>query len=122
MAVATLGQCYNNEQVFAGVVKIRKGLAVRMILDSTSMDSIMMIFDQHLREVQAAIPDADPNAKYTRETVDKGLSVCNVLINTDGCLFRSQGRASVSPMNRVLSLFRFCFLLCFEHRRMTRSE
>jgi farnesyl-diphosphate farnesyltransferase len=31
MAIATLADLYNNHQVFTGVVKIRKGLAVKLI-------------------------------------------------------------------------------------------
>jgi farnesyl-diphosphate farnesyltransferase len=94
MAVATLALCYNNAGVFTGVVKIRKGLAVRMILDSTSMDNVMMVFDQHLNEVQAAIPDADPTAAVTRDTVDKGLKVRK----PDGCCIRCAPCAWCSPL------------------------
>ena len=40
MAIATLALCYNNGEVFEGVVKIRKGLAVTLMLEATSMDSV----------------------------------------------------------------------------------
>ena len=40
MAIATLAELYNNPQVFTGVVKIRKGLAARMILDSNTEDGV----------------------------------------------------------------------------------
>ena len=33
MAIATLAECYHNPKVFTGVVKIRKGLAVRLLQD-----------------------------------------------------------------------------------------
>uniref|UniRef100_A0A7S2R6R2 Squalene synthase n=1 Tax=Mucochytrium quahogii TaxID=96639 RepID=A0A7S2R6R2_9STRA len=33
MAIATLAECYANEKVFRGVVKIRKGLAAKIMLD-----------------------------------------------------------------------------------------
>ncbi len=35
MAIGTLAACYNNPRVFTGVVKIRKGQAVEMIMGST---------------------------------------------------------------------------------------
>ena len=34
MAVATLYECFDNEEVFTGVVKIRKGTAARLIVDT----------------------------------------------------------------------------------------
>lgn len=80
MAIATLALCYNNTNVFTGVVKIRKGLAVRMILDSTNMDNIMMVFDEHLADVLSKIPKDDPNAKETEIVARNGMQV-----RFDGC-------------------------------------
>lgn len=40
MAIATLALCYNNRDVFSGVVKIRKGQAVQLIMASTSLESL----------------------------------------------------------------------------------
>ena len=34
MAIATLYECFDNEEVFTGVVKIRKGTAARLIVDT----------------------------------------------------------------------------------------
>ena len=35
MAIATLAECYDNEKVFEGVVKIRRGLSARIMLSSS---------------------------------------------------------------------------------------
>lgn len=43
MAIATLALCYNNKDVFRGVVKIRKGEAVHLIMESTSMENFKKI-------------------------------------------------------------------------------
>ncbi len=43
MAIATLALCYNNKDVFRGVVKIRKGEAVRLIMESTNMENFKTI-------------------------------------------------------------------------------
>ena len=43
MAIATLALCYNNKNVFRGVVKIRKGEAVRLIMESTNMENFKTI-------------------------------------------------------------------------------
>ena len=53
MAIATLALCYNNPNVFTGVVKIRKGQAVDLIMQSTNMKSIEYIFALFADEVGA---------------------------------------------------------------------
>ena len=52
MAVATLERCYNNYGVFQGVVKIRKGEAVKMMMDATSTDRVKSIFNHFVHQVQ----------------------------------------------------------------------
>lgn len=44
MAIATLGKVYANPNVFTGVVKIRKGLSCKLILDSWDMSDVEEIF------------------------------------------------------------------------------
>lgn len=51
MAVATLAVCYNNPRVFTGVVKIRKGQAVALMMQSTNMKQLHCIMAQFAREV-----------------------------------------------------------------------
>lgn len=75
MAIATLALCFNNPNVFTGVVKIRKGLAVRMMMDSTSMDSVLLVFDEHLQSIKARIPTGDPSVREINEIVDADLKV-----------------------------------------------
>lgn len=52
MAMATLAVCYNNPQVFTGVVKIRKGQAVALMMQSTNMKQLHRIMEQFAREVK----------------------------------------------------------------------
>ena len=51
MAIAILVACYNNKQVFRGVVKIRKGQAVTLMMDATNMQSVKAIMYQYVEEV-----------------------------------------------------------------------
>lgn len=51
MAIATLERLYNNAEVFRGVVKIRKGEAVRMMNEATNMDTIKAIMRHFLLKV-----------------------------------------------------------------------
>merc|ERR1719424_1831089 len=62
MAIATLAECYRNPKVFTGVVKIRKGLAVRLLRDCAG-DDIRKYrwwfahFAGQMRRTALAIPD-----------------------------------------------------------------
>ena len=51
MAIAILAVCYNNANVFSGVVKIRKGQAVSLILKATTMGSIKGIMHHFAQQV-----------------------------------------------------------------------
>ena len=44
MAIATLDKCYANPDVFTGVVKIRKGLSCRLILDASDRGGVSSAF------------------------------------------------------------------------------
>lgn len=68
MAIATLAKVVNNPDVFTGVVKIRKGQALRLITSLCSssgsknctqdqmMRPVYLTFLRHTREIMAAIP------------------------------------------------------------------
>ncbi len=51
MAIATLSSCYNNPRVFQGVVKIRKGQAVTLMMEATNMGAVKTILAQYSQEV-----------------------------------------------------------------------
>ncbi len=50
--MATLERCYNNYTVFRGVVKIRRGEAVRMMLEARDMNSVKSIMNHFLQQVK----------------------------------------------------------------------
>lgn len=83
MAIATLAEVYNNPEVFRGVVKIRKGLACRMILESRDMDGISAWFNKLSRRIASQIPPSDPCASRTAEVcktaVDLTAASCKTL-------------------------------------------
>lgn len=53
MAIATLAACYNNPNVFTGVVKIRKGQAVTLMMESNNMFNFRNIMSQFAKEVSS---------------------------------------------------------------------
>lgn len=73
MAIATLAEIYDNPEVFRGVVKIRKGLACRMILESGNLDGIYAWFNKLSRVILSRIPAEDPCAIRTREVCENNI-------------------------------------------------
>ncbi|XP_054750574.2 squalene synthase-like [Lytechinus pictus] len=69
MAIATLAKCYNNRKVFSGVVKIRKGQAVSLMMEATCFQSLRRILYKYAQEVGKAIPPGDPSALKTQKIV-----------------------------------------------------
>ena len=61
MAIATLDKVFNNPKTFSGVVKIRKGLSVRLILDSTSYSRVCHWFDHFMKSIRDQCPPSDPH-------------------------------------------------------------
>ena len=43
MAIATLERCYDNPVVFSGIVKIRRGEAVKLMMSANSLSSVKTI-------------------------------------------------------------------------------
>ncbi|XP_030054580.1 squalene synthase isoform X1 [Microcaecilia unicolor] len=69
MAIATLAACYNNQQVFKGVVKIRKGQAVTVMMDATNMQAVKAIIYQYADEIYQKIPLSNPSSKKTQRII-----------------------------------------------------
>lgn len=65
MAIATLAELYKNKKVFTGVVKIRSGLAARLLQDCADMTAVRRWFAHFASKILAAIEPADPNAART---------------------------------------------------------
>lgn len=69
MAIATLAACYNNKQVFRGVVKIRKGQAVTLMMDATNIQAVKAIMYQYVEEIYQKIPSTDPSSNKTQQII-----------------------------------------------------
>lgn len=69
MAIATLAACYNNHQVFKGVVKIRKGQAVTLMMDATNMPAVKAIIYQYIEEIYHRVPNSDPSASKAKQLI-----------------------------------------------------
>ncbi|EMP27212.1 Squalene synthase [Chelonia mydas] len=69
MAIATLAACYNNKQVFRGVVKIRKGQAVTLMMDATNIQAVKAIMYQYVEEIYQKVPSTDPSSNKTQQII-----------------------------------------------------
>ncbi|XP_074802873.1 squalene synthase isoform X2 [Natator depressus] len=76
MAIATLAACYNNKQVFRGVVKIRKGQAVTLMMDATNIQAVKSIMYQYVEEIYRKIPSADPSSNKTQRIIVSIQTLC----------------------------------------------
>ncbi|KAI8638358.1 farnesyl-diphosphate farnesyltransferase [Parasitella parasitica] len=61
MAISTLALVFNNLDIYQRNIKIRKGEAVKLILDSTDMDNVVSIFRKYVFEISRKNEATDPN-------------------------------------------------------------
>jgi len=73
MAIATLAEVYNNPKVFQGVVKIRKGLSCKIILETKDFEYVRSSFRYFLNQIRKRIPRTDPSSSKTIQRVDSAL-------------------------------------------------
>jgi len=62
MAIATLYELYDNPNVFKKEVKIRKALAIKMILQSTSYHNVLLFFQSFVNKFKLSVKPTHPNA------------------------------------------------------------
>ncbi|CAI5480067.1 unnamed protein product, partial [Closterium sp. Yama58-4] len=104
MAMGTLSLCYNNIGVFEGVVKMRRGLAAKVMEQTWSMADVRSSFTDFGFEILKKVDDSDPNSQATRECIGKIIASCR----TEGRLVR--GRLSVCDNAKWRYLF-YLFLI-----------
>ncbi|EPB91696.1 bifunctional farnesyl-diphosphate farnesyltransferase/squalene synthase [Mucor circinelloides] len=61
MAISTLALVFNNLDIYQRNIKIRKGEAVKLIMDSTDMDNVVSIFRHYIFEISRKNEATDPN-------------------------------------------------------------
>ncbi|KAL3539018.1 hypothetical protein ACH5RR_002384 [Cinchona calisaya] len=76
MAIGTLAVCYNNIEVFRGVVKMRRGLTAKVIDRTKSMSDVYGAFFDLSCMLRSKVLDSDPNAKKTNSRLEEILKIC----------------------------------------------
>ena len=73
MAIATLEKLYDNKDVFAKNVKIRKGLAAKMMLETTDMQDVKQYLKKFLLSIESKAQSSNKIHKETTQIVKTGL-------------------------------------------------
>ncbi|NNL03273.1 MAG: squalene synthase [Eudoraea sp.] len=81
MAIATLAEVYNNHKVFTENVKIRKGLAAKLILSSGTIEEVVKIYKKMAASIAGKIPNGLPNSQRTLEIVDNINNYCDLALS-----------------------------------------
>jgi farnesyl-diphosphate farnesyltransferase len=80
MAIATLAEVYNNQKVFTENVKIRKGLAAKLILSAGSIQEVVKIYKEMASAITKKIPHGFPNSEETLKLVQKINDYCELAL------------------------------------------
>ncbi|XVF45370.1 hypothetical protein PTKIN_Ptkin02bG0200400 [Pterospermum kingtungense] len=76
MAIGTLALCYNNIEVFRGVVKMRRGLTAKVIDRTSTMADVYGAFYDFSCMLKAKVDNNDPHAQKTLSRLDSVLKTC----------------------------------------------
>nr|ABQ96265.1 squalene synthase [Psammosilene tunicoides] len=76
MAIGTLALCYNNIQVFRGVVKMRRGLTAIVIEQTNSMADVYGAFFDFACMLKPKVDKRDPNATKTLSRIEAIQKIC----------------------------------------------
>nr|D2K762.1 RecName: Full=Squalene synthase 3; Short=PgSS3; Short=SQS 3; AltName: Full=FPP:FPP farnesyltransferase SS3; AltName: Full=Farnesyl-diphosphate farnesyltransferase SS3 [Panax ginseng]ACZ71037.1 squalene synthase [Panax ginseng] len=76
MAIGTLALCYNNIQVFRGVVKMRRGLTAKVIDRTNTMSDVYGTFFDFSCMLKSKVDNNDPNATKTLSRLEAIQKIC----------------------------------------------
>lgn len=76
MAIGTLAMCYNNIELFRGVVKMRRGLTAKVIDRTRTMEDVYGAFFDFSCMLKSKVNNNDPNATKTLKRLEAILKTC----------------------------------------------
>ncbi|CAH9100603.1 unnamed protein product [Cuscuta europaea] len=76
MAIGTLALCYNNNKVFRGVVKMRRGLTAKIIDRTRTMTDVYGAFYDFSCMLKSKVDNNDPSATKTVKRLEAILRIC----------------------------------------------
>lgn len=88
MAIATLEKLYHNADVFTGVVKIRKGLSCKLIMNTSNLNEVHATFEKFSSSIKnKAIKNRtkdDSNASKEDSSFERTLEACDKICDLSG--------------------------------------
>ncbi|CAA7019872.1 unnamed protein product [Microthlaspi erraticum] len=76
LAIGTLALCYNNLQVFRGVVKLRRGIVAKVVDRTKTMDDVYGAFYDFSCMIEKKVDKNDPNAMKTLKQLGTIKKLC----------------------------------------------
>nr|CAJ77653.1 squalene synthase 2 [Glycyrrhiza uralensis] len=103
MAIGTLALCYNNIELFRGVVKMRRGLTAKVIDRTKTMADVYGAFFDFASMLESKVDKNDPNATKTLSRLEAIQKTCREsgLLNKRKSLLRN-GNGYGSTMILIL--------------------
>jgi len=107
MAIATLESLYNNLNVFTGVVKIRKGMACKLVLNSSNVTEVHNSFNAFAKSIETKAKGMKA-AGIEDGSYERTMKACKVIIElTDEAYISKRNRGILYkcfvPMGVVLA-------------------
>eukprot|EP00586_Coscinodiscus_wailesii_P003006 CAMPEP_0172483640 /NCGR_PEP_ID=MMETSP1066-20121228/10686_1 /TAXON_ID=671091 /ORGANISM="Coscinodiscus wailesii, Strain CCMP2513" /LENGTH=482 /DNA_ID=CAMNT_0013247613 /DNA_START=26 /DNA_END=1474 /DNA_ORIENTATION=+ len=78
MAIATLDKLYNNHDVFTGVVKIRKGMSCKLILNTNDVEEVHDTFFSFARSIKRSAESAKARG-FKDPSYHRTISACDTI-------------------------------------------
>ncbi|XP_041010781.1 squalene synthase [Juglans microcarpa x Juglans regia] len=120
MAIGTLALCYNNIEVFRGVVKMRRGLTAKVIYQTKTMADVYGAFFDFSCMLKSKVNKNDPNATKTLSRLDAIQKTCRnsgVLNKRKSYVIRSEPRLNPTLVVMLFIIFSIIFAYLLSAKR-----
>lgn len=104
MAIATLSKCYANNNVFTGVVKIRKSLSCKLILKCNNLDQVHATFYEFAKSIATRAHTLRKKGIYD-PTYYRTIQACDIICNITSAAHNRQKQAMIFTL--ALLIFHF---------------
>jgi len=137
MAIATLDKCFDNPKIFTEYVKIRKGLALKIMQTVKTMDDMYAWFYRFIINIKNKIRHNDPNKNELIDVCDKILIIIhkkyspplittNMQIIITICILLAiaviVGIASIQWIYRMFTKYLLHYYVIYHNTKLHRSH
>ncbi|PIA33013.1 hypothetical protein AQUCO_04200038v1 [Aquilegia coerulea] len=123
MAIGTLALCYNNVEVFRGVVKMRRGLTAKVMDRTNTMSDVYGAFFDFSCLLKSKVEKNDPNATKTLSRIEAIQRTCREsgVLNTRRSYIVSDQPSYNSALVSYCSFCSSCNYDCISHEQVISS-